>query len=584
MIRLSLRTILVPALVLCSIAHASNEWTVRSVDITGNAAIKKKTLLSLMETRPARIWRKAPYSPSRLHFDLRTMDAYYRENGYLDATVTLSPVRRDTAHRQVRIDLLVSEGKPTLIDTVVITGLPAKRERRVRHRISVKPGGRLGANEVRKNSAAIKSALAVRGRLYARVHDSIAIEPGAHRAAVIFAIDNGPICLAGPVHLEGLALVRPEAVRRELRFSQGDTLTSRTLERSVKDLYTTGLFDFVRIEPATGDTIDRRASLTVPLTLSLDEAKFFTVDATAGYGTFDHFRASVRSAYANLFGLGHRIAVDGTVNRFSQRVELSYGLPWPFSQPVGFETAAYIERHDVTYRGLFQGMQLSLTPRRRQLILYRLWAKYERTVWLEKIDTLVEPRKTQSVGVDLTHDARSTARNGVTRGGLFRFTPELAGVLGRGSNQYYRGIFDLRGYADPAHRIKLSAALCLGYAHVYGPYTAVIPPQARYYIGSEGMRPVRGFPTDREGGTVALVANLFELRVPLYKWFGLTLFSDAGQTADSLSHLSWKDALWVAGPGLSITTPIGDLCADFAWRLKGGQGWGTPFFSVGSTF
>jgi outer membrane protein assembly factor BamA len=143
---------------------------------------------------------------------------------------------------------------------------------------------------------------------------------------------------------------------------------------------------------------------------------------------------------------------------------------------------------------------------------------------------------------------------------------------------------DLRGYWQAGSAITLASAVSLGYAQAYGQQTRVVPPQARYYIGSEGFRPVRGYPTDTIGGTVALVVNLFELRVPVYKWVGVTLFSDGGQQGETAGAITPGAFRWVAGPGISVTTPLGELRADFPWRLNDRPGWGTPFFSLGSAF
>jgi outer membrane protein assembly factor BamA len=76
-----------------------------------------------------------------------------------------------------------------------------------------------------------------------------------------------------------------------------------------------------------------------------------------------------------------------------------------------------------------------------------------------------------------------------------------------------------------AMTLTLSAAVCAGYAHGYGASKGSVPPQARYYIGSGGLRPVRGYATDTAGGTFTLVVNLFELNIPVYKWISFTLFS-----------------------------------------------------------
>jgi outer membrane protein assembly factor BamA len=415
---------------------------------------------------------------------------------------------------------------------------------------------------------------------------------------VLFMISQGPLCAAGPVSITGLKGVRPVVVERELRFKKGDTLTSVRIKSSVSGLYGTGLFNFVQITPSVSDAKQTAGTRELPVTVTVDEAKFFTVDASAGYGTYEQFRAAVRTAYANCFGLGHVAALDGNADIFKQRAELSFAVPWIFSAPLRAEIAPYIEHDSIaSYNGLFEGVRLSLVPRQPDRFSYRLWGRYEKTLYLHidttkdivitGTDTVISHsdtlmKNTQSVGVDFTYTLLKSA---VSRkqGIQLRMSPELAGLGGRSFNQYYRGLVDLRGYSKLFRKAELSAALCAGYAHGYGAGGAPVPPQAQYYIGREGMRPIRGYTNDT-GGTAALVVNLFELSLPVYKWIGVTFFSDGGYAGTGFGSTTFKDMLWVAGPGLSVKTSFGELRADFAWRLNGKTGWGAPFFSLGSTF
>jgi outer membrane protein insertion porin family len=580
------------ALILCATlglsASPEKEWRVGTIDLKGNHAFPAKKIRSVMETRPASLWRTSLYSPLKLRLDLRSIEALYHDGGYLEAEVSLSNIVYDTLSHRAALAITISEGPLTIIDSVAFVGKTVLAGSELRSSLIIKKGSPLSGIAARRNAAAIAERFAARGYLRANVTDSIIVDAERKKANVLFIVNQGPLCFAGPLRLQGLSGVKPEVVKRELLFSSGDTLVSDAIRKSVKNLYGTGLFNFVLIEPfapdSAADTLPAGDTMTAPVSLTLDETKFFTVDASFGYGTYDYFRATLRTAYANLFGLGHAIALDGTVNRFIQRAELGYAVPWIFSAPLRAEASAYVERHAITYRGVFEGVRLSFVPRQPERFSYRLWGRYEKTEYIETFrDTAIEPKNTQSVGVDFTYDGLQSGKVR-KQGVLLRCAPELAGLGGSGSNQYYRGLIDLRGYFNPLQSLRLSAALSAGYSHGYGAYKRSVPPQARYYIGSEGLRPVRGYATDTVGGTFALVINLFELSIPVYKWIGITLFTDGGYAWESLASARLSDMHWVAGPGLSVRTPLGELRADFAYRLNGRPGWGMPFFSIGSTF
>jgi outer membrane protein insertion porin family len=466
----------------------------------------------------------------------------------------------------------------------MVKGESALSEQELRRSIHRVAGAPLSPSKIKTDAAAVAEQLTKLGYLQASVSDSIAIDTVHKNAKVLFTINQGPLCYSGTLGIVGLKKVRPRVVKRELRFAPGDTLTSGKIRASIKGLYDLGLFNFVQIAPLMTDSAPHNNALTAPVMVALDEAKFFTIDASAGYGTYERFRAALETAYSNCFGLGHTMSLDGTANRFSQRAELGYAIPWIFSLPLRTEASAYIERHDITYRGLFEGVGLSLIPRTADRFSLRLWGRYEKTVYIETFrDTVIEPKNTQSIGVDFTYDLRQSL-TGRSVGMLFRCSPELAGLIGKNSNQFYRALIDLRCYVDPLHALKLSAAISAGYAREYGAAGGIVPPQARYYIGSEGLRPIRGYATDTIGGTFSLVINCFEADILIYKWIGLTLFADGGHAWENFELAASKDMRWVAGPGLFVKLAFGEIRLDFPYKLNGEKGWGALFLSIGSAF
>ena len=135
----------------------------------------------------------------------------------------------------------------------------------------------------------------------------------------------------------------------------------------------------------------------------------------------------------------------------SLRGDATYFYPWIFSLPIDASITAYVQHNDITFLGLFDGIQFSVAKETNWDLNYQVWVKIERTEYLVPIqDTTgtTSLANTQSIGTDIYYDTRKKLTD-TTSGAYIQLSPELAGLGGRGTNQYYRALIDARGYVTP---------------------------------------------------------------------------------------------------------------------------------------
>ena len=580
------------ALLLAAPCAWGRQWLVGGVQLTGNHVFSRGQLLGIMETKPTRFWRKSVYSPSKVSADLTAIKTLYSQQGYLDADPVVAKTVRDTAASRVFITIDIREGRQTMVDSVSTEGKSVIAEDRVRKFILTKAGAPFNRPALEKDAQTITDSLGFHGYLYARVDDSVAIDTVRHRAAVTFLIEEGPLLIAGPIRIEGLKKVWPWVARRELKVKPGDTLTLKNIRRSVQRLYATALFNYAQVEPAPENLTDSERlqdTLHEPVNVSLSEGHFLSIDGAVGYGSYEHFRASLLTRYANLWGRGHAITFNASYNRLEQRADFTYTFPWIFSLPLHADISPFVQHNNVTYLGLSDGLLFSVGQEFDWNLSYRVWVNVERVEYVHAItDTTAANSRanTQSIGSDLLYDSR--INRGDTAWGIFvQASPELAGLGGAGTNQYYRALIDLRGYLNPLRWLSLSSAINVGFAQGYGANGHNVPPQAVYYLGQGAMRQVRGYPIGAPvngSGRLALVINILEAQVPIYKWFGATAFSDAGFAWSDPQEAHFSNLRLVVGPGIFIRSPIGQVQFDWGYRVNGQPGWGTLYFTVGRAY
>jgi outer membrane protein assembly complex protein YaeT len=571
------------------------QWKVVDVRFTGNHLFSRSSLLGNIETKPPHFWefkKKVTFSFSKLNADLLTVKTLYAQSGYFDAVAVAKPAF-DSAASQVSIEIAITEGAQTVVDTVLIAGKCSIGTDAVKAQLTTRVGEPLYRRTIGKDVQLITDKLGMAGRLYARVKSSVEIDSVEHRASVTYSIDEGPVVFAGQVKIIGLRTMHAFVPARELRFTTGDTLKLGTIRRSLQRLYATGLFSYVQIEPAPDTRSDSgrmQDSVIVPVSVLLSEAHFLSIDGSVGYGSYEHFRASIQTRYGNCFARGHALSFNGNYNRWVQRGTIAYSFPWFFSLPWQADITPFVEHDNLNYLGLFDGVTLTLSQEFDWNLLYRVWATVERAEYVHQLRTdtnyVGSYTNSQIIGGDIVYDSR-IHRADTSRGVYVELSPQLAGLGGHGTNQYYRTLLDLRGYLNPSKTLSLSSAINIGFSQGYGTNGVEVPLQALYYIGSGGMRQLRGYSvndTTLKGGRFAVVINLFDIQLQMHKWFGVTVFSDAGATWSSPDNAKLNGLRWVVGPGFFIKSPIGQVQFDWGYLLNYHPGWGNLYFTVGKAF
>jgi len=121
---------------------------VDGVTISGNTAIPTDELMKQLPVLNGR-----NYSRARVRNGVRALQAYYADKGFYDARVTSSivepktPVSPDVENIKVEFQI-EKEGRPVVIDRILITGNQKTKERAIRRAIALEPGRLLKASDI----------------------------------------------------------------------------------------------------------------------------------------------------------------------------------------------------------------------------------------------------------------------------------------------------------------------------------------------------------------------------------------------------------------------------------------------------
>jgi outer membrane protein insertion porin family len=574
-------------LLLCTHAsiHANTEieplerWYVSGVRFTGNTAISNIDLIRSMETRPPRTFFPKRFNLPVLDEDLERIEMLYRNRGYPFARATIEEIEH-MPRRRVIITINIHEGEFIVVDTLAFFHSNVITTGELEEIVQLLPGRPLDPKMMNSDSRRIRDTLRDMGYLQVKVNSQQFINKEQGAAKIVHTIEEGPLIRAGELSISGLRRVRVRVIRREIDFDSGAVITTTCINNTLGNIYSTALFDYVKITPDTTRGDMSSDTVILPVNIDVKETPEYSFQFGVGYEEEQRTFFNGDAEYGNLWRIGHRISIMGYVSEPRQRIQLTYTWPWFLRRELWANVSVFADWRDNEFlKGNSEGAIAALRRRVRPNWIYNFWTTIERTRF-ERIN--IPPERLESRPIP-TNQLFALALINDTRSGIFfpgysRFgmiQAEIAGLTGIG-NKYTRFMLDLRGYLPfNKDRCLISSAVYSAIAIPYGEDTQV-PLRERFRTSESPVRPVRGYDMGdwafisghdiRGGGDFVLIVNIFELNYYLTSSFMVSIFSDAGFVWEDVSTPS--PAGFAAGAGIRYALPIGLLRLDYGMPVE----------------
>ena len=95
---------------------------IKSLSVEGNYAFTDRRLYNVIISRPSSFLKRSYYYQDIFNDDLKNLELFYRQNGYLEAQVTDYNVEADSTRNEVHIRINISEGELTQIEGFSVLG------------------------------------------------------------------------------------------------------------------------------------------------------------------------------------------------------------------------------------------------------------------------------------------------------------------------------------------------------------------------------------------------------------------------------------------------------------------------------
>jgi len=399
------------------------------------------------------------------------------------------------------------------------------------------------------------------------------------------------------IQFQGLQRTQPIFAQRFVTVRENEVFNLNRINRDLRELFETQLFENVRANPQPGSGPDK-----VVLIIEVQERNYRQISFGLGYSQERGILGSISFAERNFQGMGRQIQLAYSRNIASlsggatsgifgsdpgENVSITYQDPWFLERGQSLKLEVHRLNSEVTdlqsastYSQNLEGGSLAVTRQLSPTLSGTGSLRSERTRFtlISGTSAPLTPGLANALRLELTEDTRDSATF-ATRGSRAWGSVDYA-------FRFLGGDFSFQKYqAEYVHYLPVWEGTLVGRLRL-GASSGPLPIQDQYVLG--GPYSIRGLPYRAARGNSQVIANL-EYRIGMarllpsvdfLKEFSLAVFADAGGVSDGgvgLVSTLYSDV----GLGILFTAPIGPVRIDYAVRSDGAsQFWlyfGHPF-------
>jgi outer membrane protein insertion porin family len=355
---------------------------ISNIDIEGNELVAdnklKKRLKGTKEKLIYRFWAPSKYIPKKYDEDKEKLIAYYRKNGFRDATIVSDSVVNDANGQTIKVAIKVDEGPKYYFRDITWNGNYLYSGEVLSKQLGIEKGDVYNPEDLDKRINGIpgndvSSLYMDDGYLYFRVTpieksvegDSIDVE---------MRMFEGKQATINRIILNGNTKTSDRVVLRELMTLPGQKFSKTELINTQRQLSQMGYFDPEKIQI---NPIPNQSDGTVDIEYTVEEKPSDQIELSGGWGGYIGFVGTLGLVFNNFSirnipnrstwrplpsGDGQKLAVRFQANgRQFQTYSLSFSEPWlGGKKPINFGVALTRTVYRMTdYRNIYFGGQMN---------------------------------------------------------------------------------------------------------------------------------------------------------------------------------------------------------------------------------
>ena len=332
----------------------------QKIDITGNAAIARQTLLPFFEEGKSGLFGQGQllFIKSNIESALSQIRDFYISQGYRDAVVGDAHYSFSDDRTEATVKVVIEEGIQYVVHDILFQGdlIPKAEDKLKKSRQEF-----IGKPYFSRRRLILRSRLLeIYGNLgYPNTLVDVKEQQGTEPGMVVLAaeITKGPRVTISEILIRGNDKTKEKFIRNRLRLKPGGRFKLKWQQRSFRNLYKTGLFSKVDLYLEKQEGTDRW-----PLVVEVTEVPAKEVYFEPGWGSYELLRLKAGFQEKNLFGTGRIFGLEATGSFKAQSLVARLSDPWFLNTKTKADlTGFYSRREEPSFTRKDQGGTLFFT-------------------------------------------------------------------------------------------------------------------------------------------------------------------------------------------------------------------------------
>ena len=579
-------TIFVMALVVflsvLSRAENAGKALIGSVEFRGVKALKAGDIKKVMDTKfPG--WlpfaKKPALEESILKSDMKSIETYYRANGYFDASASYTVIK-SRKNAPSKLVISITEGRPSIVDRIIVSasGQDEALLSKLDGLVELERGKRFRYTQYEESKKKMQRYLSDNGYGSAAVTGKARVNKSAHSVDAVYSVNEGRFQRFGEVHISGNKEVRRKDIADELVFKPADEFSNSKLDQSRNKIFSLGIFRSVSVTPVISS-----ASAVVPVNVEVVEGDKRQVRLGIGYAPEAKIRTSAQWSRFYLFGRPRTLTLGAAYSAIEESVTAKVFQPY------------FLDRlNSMTVTGSFDKETAASYTNEKISSQFQVKRDFQDnlsvfTAYNLEVNKLVNLRDTLLSGIFAGTPGSSYFISSLSAGLNYAFVDSLtypshgftysqyfepATFLLGSEVDYLKGVSECHLYGVLFNEVIVASRFKFGFIRP-SRFTADIPIFKRFFSG--GSYSVRGYgfqqigPKDASGNPLGgqyLFEGNIEFRYPIMGNLKGVVFADSGEVYQSEFIFNAEGLSYGVGTGVRYVTPIGPLGIDLAFPVQ----------------
>jgi outer membrane protein insertion porin family len=322
---------------------------IKDIGFEGNEFYSNWTLSRRIETSSYNIltsWLSGSgkLNPEKLSGDAQRLEAFYQNNGFLQAQVGDPTVESDGGG-ELTITFPIVEGPRFKVGEVSLGGqlLADDDPKAILKKTALRGETWFSRELLQQDVKAIQTYYSDKGYAHNSVEPRLDGPRDGEVLDVVFEVRPQSQVYFDRITIVGNDKTRDKVIRRQLAVVEGDLYSSSNIQKSQSNLMRSSYFEQVNLVPGPSDTDDK-----MNLRVEVKERPTGSFQIGGGYSSYNSIFGVIRLTQDNLFGYGRRASIEANIGSKNTYYDFSFTDPWVFDIPLsaGFDLFNYENQYN----------------------------------------------------------------------------------------------------------------------------------------------------------------------------------------------------------------------------------------------